>query len=119
MVHLTPTERSDIPIASRAIINRMQEISFNSSLIRELRAVAFVTKLINEGKWADGKRILIHSIEAEDLSRELPGSSRLNGDWDFQSHLYEIGRVRADYWLAVNFDHLGFESTVDLQEKHF
>src|SRR5271169_4833121 len=89
-----------------------QEISFNSSLIREMRAVALVTKLIDEGKWADGKRILIHSIEAEDVTRELPGSSRLNGDWNFLSHLYEIGRERADYWLAVNFDHLGVESTV-------
>ncbi len=84
-----------------------------------MRAAAFVTKLIDEGKWPDGKRILIHSIEAEDVTGELPGSSRLNGDWDFLSHPYEIGRERADRWLGVNFDHLGSESTVHLQKKYF
>ena len=44
-------------------MNRMQEIGFNSALIREMRAVAFVTKLIDEGRLADGKRMLIHVIE--------------------------------------------------------
>jgi NTE family protein len=119
MINLTPVERPELPTDSRAIMNRMQEISFNSSLIREMRAVAFVTKLIDDGKWADGKRMLIHSIEGEDVTRELPGSSRLNGDWNFLSHLFELGRERADIWLAANFAHLGNESTVDLQAKYF
>jgi NTE family protein len=43
----------------------------------------------------------------------------LNGDWDFLSHLREIGRQRADQWLATNFYHLGVESTIDLREKYF
>ena len=58
------------------IMNRMQEIGFNSALIREIRAVAFVTKLIDEGRLANGKRMLIHVIEAEDVIRELLPSSR-------------------------------------------
>ena len=119
MVHLTPAERLDIPTASRTIMNRMQEISFNSSLIREMRAVAFVTKLIDEGKWTDGKRILIHTIESDDVIRELPASSRMNGDWDLLSHLHKTGYDRADNWLAANFDHIGVESTVDLHAKFF
>ena len=49
IVHLTRAERPDVPTASRPIMNRMQEISFNSSLIREMRAVAFVTKLMVSG----------------------------------------------------------------------
>jgi len=61
----------------------------------------------------------MHSIEAEDVTRELPGSSRLNGDWDFLSHLFELGRERADAWLAANFEHLGNESTIDLEAKYF
>jgi hypothetical protein len=56
LVHLTPAERPEIPAGSPAIMNRMQEIGFNSALIREMRAVAFVTKLIDEGRLADGKR---------------------------------------------------------------
>jgi NTE family protein len=119
MVHLTPAERPEIPTASHAIMNRMQEISFNSALIREMRSVAFVTKLIDEGRLADGKRMLIHVIEAEDVIREFPGSIRLNNDWGFLCHLHEVGRDRADKWLAANFSHLGKQSTVDLEAKYF
>jgi NTE family protein len=101
------------------IMNRMQEIGFNSALIREIRAVAFVTKLIDEGRLANGKRMLIHVIEAEDVIRELPPFSRLNNDRDFLCHLHEVGRARAGKWLGANFDHLGEDSTVDFEAKYF
>jgi NTE family protein len=119
MIHLTPAERPELPVNPRTIMNRMQEISFNSSLIREMRAIAFVTKLIDEGYWTNGKRIFIHSIEGEDVIRELSGSSRVNGDWDLLSRLYEIGRERANNWLVANFDRISAESTVDLEAKYF
>src|SRR5208282_4998344 len=119
MVHITPAERPGVPKTSPAIMNRMQEISFNTSLIREMRTIAYLTKLIDDGKIEGGKRLLIHLIEAEDLIRELSWSSRLNGDWDFLTHLHEMGRDRADKWLKANFDRLGVESTVDLHEKYF
>jgi NTE family protein len=118
LVHLTPTERPELPTNSRAILNRMQEISFNSSLMREMRAVAFVTQMIDDGKLTGGKRMFIHLIEAEDVIRELAGSSKMNADWKFLTHLFEIGRDRADKWLAANFDRIGTETTVDLKEKY-
>ncbi len=74
MVHLTPAERPDIPFTSHAIINRMQEIGFNAALIREMRAVAFVNKRLDEGKMTEGKHMLIHVIEAE---RRDPRVSRI------------------------------------------
>ena len=119
MVHITPAERPGVPTTSPSIMNRMQEISFNTSLIREMRSIAYLTRLIDAGKVDGGKRTLVHLIEAEDLIRKLSWSSRLNGDWDFLKHLHEMGRRRADKWLAANFDRIGVESTVDLQEKYF
>jgi NTE family protein len=118
MVHLTPTERPEVPTNSRAIINRMQEISFNSSLMREMRAIAFVTQLIDEGKIAGGKRMYMHLIEAEDIIRDLAGSSKMNGTWKFLMHLFEIGRERADKWLEENYDSIGHKGTVDLQARY-
>jgi NTE family protein len=117
-VHLTPTERTELPTNSRAILNRMQEISFNSSLMREMRAVAFVTQMIDEGKLTGGKRMFMHLIEAEDVIRELAGSSKMNAEWKFLMHLFDIGRERADKWLAANFDKIGAETTVDLKAKY-
>jgi NTE family protein len=119
MVHITPAERPGVPTTSPAIMNRMQEISFNTALIREMRTIAYLNRLIDAGKMDEGKRMLVHLIEAEDLIRELSWSSRLNGDWDFLMHLQEMGRARADKWLAANFDRVGVDSTVDLQAKYF
>jgi NTE family protein len=117
LVHITPSERPGIPKTSQSIMNRMQEISFNASHMREMRSLAYLTKLIDEGK-AERKRIFVHAIEAEDITRNLSASSRLNGDWNFLLHLRELGRQRADEWLAVNFVQLGRKSTVDLQAKY-
>ena len=91
MVHLTPAEQPEIPTTSHGIMNRMQEIGFNAALIREMRAVAFVNKRIDEGRMDGGKVMLIHVIEAEDVIREFPGSSRLNNNWEFLCHLLEVG----------------------------
>ncbi len=118
LVHLTPTERQENPTTTRAILTRMQEVTFNSSLMREMRVVAFVTKLIDDGKMAGGKRILIHSIEGEDVIGGLSNSSKMNGDLDFLLHLHKIGRESADGWLKSNFDRLGVETTIDLHSRY-
>jgi NTE family protein len=118
LVQVTPTERSDYPVSANSILGRMQEVSVNSSLMREMWAVAFVNKLIDQGRMTGGKQILVHVIEAEDAIGELPNSSRLNGGWDFLLHLYDIGRRRSEHWLASNRSRLGVESSVDLQTKY-
>jgi NTE family protein len=119
MVHITPAERPGVPTTSPAIMNRMQEISFNTALIREMRTISFLNKLIEQGRMGGGKLMLVHVIEAEEFIRAFSWSSRLNADWDFLLHLHNMGRARADQWLAANFDRLGIESTVDLDTKYF
>ena len=69
--------------------------------------------------WSGGKRLLVHLIEAEDLIRGFSWSSRLNSDWGFLMHLYQLGRGRAEQWLSANFDRIGVESTIDLNDKYF
>jgi NTE family protein len=120
VVHINPICRGDVPTTAAAIMNRINEISFNSSLMREMRAIAFVSRLIDEGKINDGtiKRTLIHAIEAEALMRELGVSSKLNADWGFLTRLRDIGRAAAERWLACTFDRLGQESTAAIQELY-
>jgi NTE family protein len=117
LVHITPAQRPSVPKTSQAIMNRMEEISFNAALMREMRSIAYLTKLIGEGK-AQGKPPLMHAIEAEDLTRGFSVSSRINVEWNFLLHLHDLGRQRAEEWLAVNFDRLGIASTIDLQAKY-
>ena len=118
LVHLTPTERAELPTNSRTILNRMEEVSFNSALMREMRVFAFVTQMIDEGKLSGNKRMFFHSIEAEDIIKDLSGSSKMNADWRFLTHLFDLGRERANEWLSVNFDRLGVETTVDLKSRY-
>jgi NTE family protein len=118
LVHLTPTDRPGIPMTATAIYSRMQEVAFNSSLMREMRAVAFVTDLIDSGRMVDGKRMLIHAIDGEDVIGTLSNSSKLNGNWGFLSYLHKLGRERADEWLTANFDRLGVETTVDMRARY-
>jgi NTE family protein len=120
IVHINPLERARLPTTASEIIHRINEISFNSSLMREMRAIAFVTKLIDDGKIVGNsmKRMLIHGIEAADVMAELSALNKLNADWDNLTYLMMLGRERADAWLQKNFDRLGKDSTVDIVGKY-
>ena len=120
ITHINPLERAKLPTTASEIMNRINEISFHSSLMREMRAIAFVTQLIDDGKILDNsmKRMLIHGIEAADVMAELGALNKLNADWDNLSHLMKVGRERADTWLQKNFGRLGEESTVDIREEY-
>ena len=120
VVHINPLYRDKLPRTATEIMNRINEISFNSSLMREMRAISFLTKLIDEGK-VDGmalKRLHVHSIAAEEEMTKLGVASKLNGDWEFLTHLRDIGRAHADAWLARHFDSLGRDSTVDIRQQY-
>jgi NTE family protein len=120
VVHINPIERPEVPRTAREILNRINEISFNSSLMREMRAIAFVTKLIDEGKVTDGtmKRMLVHAIDADDFMKTLGTTSKLNPDWEFLTHLRDEGRMAASDWLARNYGRIGRETSIDLRAKY-
>ena len=116
VVHVNPLCRPEVPRTAVEIQNRINEISFNSSLMREMRAIAFVTRLIDEGKISDHamKRMLIHSIAADDVMQTLNVVSKMNTNWEFLTRLRDVGRTRAELWLNDSFDKIGHDSTADL-----
>lgn len=120
IVHINPMMRPELPRTATEIMNRINEISFNSSLMREMRAIDFVTQLIDKGTECDLelKRMLIHAISADDIMLGLGVASKLNADWAFLTDLRDAGRERASAWLAVNYDHIGKRSTVDVHSDY-
>ena len=116
IVHINPIVRRGVPKTAAEILNRINEVSFNSSLMREMRAIAFVTSLIERGKLAEGemKRMLIHSIRSDETMTALGVSSKLNADWGFLTELRDRGREQADAWLGESFDAIGVRSSVDI-----
>lgn len=116
IVHINPMARPELPRTATEIMNRINEISFNSSLMREMRAIDFVTKLIDNGTQCgmELKRMLIHAISADDIMLDLGVASKLNADWEFLTDLRDAGRQRAEAWLAQNYGNIGKQSTVDI-----
>jgi NTE family protein len=118
IIHINPIERQTLPRTAPEIFDRMSEISFNSSLMREMRAVEFVTRLIDEGALDASKyhRMRMHSIRDDAEMAQLGVATKLNPDWDFLCRLRDAGRQKAEIWLQRNFDTVGRDSTVNLAE---
>ncbi|MNC26554.1 Patatin-like phospholipase [compost metagenome] len=119
IVHINPLVRPGVPITAADILNRISEISFNSSLMRELRTIAFVTDLIQQGKvdCNEMKEMLIHSIKSDEAMCALSVSSKYNADWDFLCGLRDIGRHEADVWLTENYCNIGERSSIDIRKE--
>ena len=99
IVHINPLERDTVPRTAAEILDRVNEISFNSSLMREMRAISSVARLIDQRLVDSGgglKRLFIHSISADAVMKKLGASTKFNVDWGFLAHLHAAGRRYAD-----------------------
>jgi NTE family protein len=120
IVHINPIKRSKLPTKASEIMNRINEITFNSSLLKEFRAIAFVNKLLDE-KWIKDehkhklKKILVHSVRADEALQAFDVATKMNTEWEFLTYLRDLGRVEADRWLKYNYDAVNKKSSVDLQ----
>jgi NTE family protein len=116
IVQINPINIEAVPTSAIEILDRMNELSFNSSLMREMRTVAFVKKLLREQRVPEGryKDIKVHMIGAEAEMAPLGFSSKLNADREFLGWLFELGRGKADRFLAEHFDKIGVESSTDI-----
>ena len=121
IVHINPIVREEVPTTAADIGNRLNEITFNSSLLKELRAIAFVLKLLDE-KWirdeyrGQFKHVLVHSIRADEALKDLGVATKFVSSWEFLTDLRDRGRETASQWLEENFKHIGKRSSVDIRK---
>ena len=116
IVQINPLSCQKTPKTAREILNRVNEITFNASLLHELRAISFVAKLLDEGSLDPGRyrKMLIHAIADEKGFEPLNASSKLNTEWDFLEHLHDLGYGAATNWLEEHYDCLGDHSSLDV-----
>ncbi len=117
IVQINPFLRPGAPRAARDIVNRLNEITFNASLLRELRTVDFVTRLIDAGRLEGTgyRRVLMHLVQDEPFLSSLGASSKLNAEKAFLNVLFEKGRTAADVWIEAHFDDIGVRPSVDIR----
>jgi NTE family protein len=119
IVQLNPINIPRVPQTTQEILDRINTLSFNSSLMREMRAIQFVEDLIDSGFDFGGKlkRVFIHTIDGEDVIGSLGVSSKVNADWGFLTSMFNAGRTRADEFLRHHFDAIGNRSSTDVRRK--
>jgi NTE family protein len=117
LVQINPLERRQTPRTAREIQDRLNEITFNGNLLRELRAVAFVKQLIEEGKLSpdEYKNVHLHRIDSSGVLDDYEASSKRKAEWDFFLELRDAGRRTAQSWLAAHYGAIGERGTLDLQ----
>ena len=117
LVQINPVVRPGTPRSARDILNRLNEISFNSPLLKELGMIALLQKANNPagGKGALWARMRIHRIASEAMV-ELGISSKMNAEWEFLCMLRDEGRRCADEFIAQHGEALGKRSTLDLDD---
>jgi NTE family protein len=112
-----------VPKTARDITDRVNEISFNSSLINEMKIIHYRNELIRNGILKSDKEsnreIYIHTISGYDALSKLNYSSKMNTSWDFLIELKNKGRQTASHWLETEFSSLGHKSTFDVEEHFF
>jgi NTE family protein len=111
---------ADPTLCVAEIVNRINEITFNSSLLAEFRAIDFVIRLIDQGRLPRGmgpgqyRRINMHRISLDSVFHTLTADSKLDSDFDFFERLRDGGRQAAKAFLQAHFDDIGCSGTIDL-----
>lgn len=115
LVQINPISRDSVPTRASSILNRLNEITFNAALIKEIRMIALLQHALEEqGINNCYQQALFHRISGEQALENLSVSSKMNSEWPFLSHLFEQGRDAAQRWLDEHFEAIGNHSTLDI-----
>lgn len=122
LVEVDPPFRDGVPRSNAEIADRLNEITFGGALMAEMRAIAFVQDLIDQGAFAPEfsrrfKRLLVHSIADAASLAPLGSVSKFNIEPDFLDHLFNLGRGAGTKWLASTFDTVGVQSSIDIHAR--
>jgi NTE family protein len=116
LIPINPIERPGTPKSPAEILNRLNEVSFNAVLIKELMMMALLRRnasKLDDPESCEWARMRVHIVR-NGVMDKLGYSSKLNAEWDFLSMLKEEGRKAAEEFLAAHGDDLGKTSTVDI-----
>jgi NTE family protein len=123
IVQINPLMRRKIPHSTREILGRINEITFNSSLLAELRAIEFVNRLIDQGRVPHGtgeneyRQIKVHRIVLEGLGERFSSATKLRNDYESFKLLRKLGQRSARRFLDAHYQDIGMRSSIDLKAE--
>jgi len=123
IVQINPLVRKKLPTSTREIMSRVNEITFNASLLSELRAIEFVNRLIDQGRLPRGtgpneyRRINVHRVVLEGLGERFAYATKLRNDYDSFQLLRKLGQRAARRFLDAHYGDIGVRSSIDLDAE--
>ncbi|ARU04147.1 patatin [Comamonas serinivorans] len=120
IVQINPIVREDVPDRVADIQDRVNQITFNAPLIAETRAIAFVRKLMEQGRLDTAlyRSLFLHRIDGGEALLALNPSSKLNATSGLVEHLFVEGRLAGQTWLLQHFDDLGVRDSLVIPKVH-
>jgi NTE family protein len=122
LIKINSININSVPTSARDIADRVNEISFNSSLINEMKLIHYRNELLRNGvlKTDDktNREIFVHTISGFEALSQMSQSSKMNISWEFLLTLKEKGRQIAEKWIQTDYNEVGKKSTFDV-ETHF
>lgn len=120
VVQINPVEREGTPRSQAEIMDRMNEVTFNASLLSQMRAIDFINQLIAEGALSGNrcKPIRLHRIDGGAAMAPFGAASKERTDPALIDELFKIGQEAARHWLSEHFSALGVRSTVDVRRDY-
>jgi NTE family protein len=120
LVQINPLKRNRVPQSTMDILDRINELTFNASLLTQMRSIDFINRLIEEGALRGGrcKHVLLHRIDGGAEMALYAASSRNSTDAIMIGKMFELGRASTGDWLARNFAALGQHASIDIRRDY-
>ncbi|MEJ5991967.1 patatin-like phospholipase family protein [Ramlibacter sp. PS3R-8] len=120
LVQINPLARQQTPKKPAEIVDRVNELTFNASLLTQMRMIDFVNRLVEEGSVSHArcKSVRVHRVDGGAALESFPTSSRASADGAMITRLFEAGRVSGRGWMQQHFEAVGRHSTVDIRRDY-
>jgi len=120
LVQINPVARASVPRTSAEILDRVSELSFNASLLTQMRGIDFINRLVADGALSHPgcKAVRVHRIAGGAALQDLPSSSRSSADGAMIERLFQAGRGAGREWLGQHFEAIGHHGTVDIRRDY-
>ncbi|MEH3085003.1 MAG: patatin-like phospholipase family protein [Xylophilus ampelinus] len=121
LVQLNPLQRDAVPQSAQDIEDRVNELTFNASLLSQMRSIDFINRMLDSGHLREGdeyRSLFLHRIDGGEAMGELPASSKLSTDPAMIDRLFALGRQAANHWLHEHAHALGRRTTIDIRRDY-
>jgi NTE family protein len=120
LVQINPIARNAVPTSGPDIMDRINELTFNASLLAQMRSIDFVNRMLERGNLEGNRyrKVLLHRVDGGEALEAYPASSKSSAEGAMIDKLHHLGRDCAQKWLKKRFDDLGHKSTVDIARDY-